>query len=160
VQKAKKLPHGAEFKDTLQVGQFKDLRDIFRRIHELKHDCAGTSRLPQAQQYSQAARIDVLNPRQINHQHSSVSLTEYGVTQYRNGIASHNSAMASENTYVSQFLNGYLQHHHLLPTFPEIFSSERHPASSPKLAATYTTNDEQSDRQVLHLLFEGYVHHF
>ena len=45
MQQAKKLPHGAEFKDTVQVGQFKDLLDPFRRIHQLKHDCVGTSRL-------------------------------------------------------------------------------------------------------------------
>jgi hypothetical protein len=74
VQQAKKLPHGAEFKDTLQVGQLKNLLDPFRRIHQLKHDCVGTSRLPQAQQHSQAARINVVNPRQINHQHPGVSL--------------------------------------------------------------------------------------
>ena len=41
VQQAKKLPHGAEFKDTLQVGQFKDLRDPFRRIHQLNRNGAG-----------------------------------------------------------------------------------------------------------------------
>ena len=91
---------------------------------------AGMSRLVQAQQYSQAARIDALNPRQINHKHPGMSLTEYGVTQYRTGVASHNSALAPENAGVSQFLNGYLQHHHLLPTFPEIFPPERHPAST------------------------------
>jgi hypothetical protein len=154
VQQAEKLPHGAAFKDTFQVGQFKDLLDRFRRIHQLKHDCAGTSRLPQAQQHSQAARIDTLNPRQINHQHPAVSLTEYCVPQYRTGVASHNSAMAPKNTGVSQFLNGYLQHHHLLQSFLDIFPSERHPASySPKLAATYMTNEEQLDRQVLHLYF-------
>jgi hypothetical protein len=129
VQQAKKPPHGAEFKDRLQVSQFKDFLDPFRRIHQLKRDCAGTSQLPQAQQYSQAARIDALNPRQINHQHPAVPLTEYRVAQYRTGIADHNSAMAPQNTGVSQFLNGNLQHHHLLPTFPEI--SERHPASLP-----------------------------
>ena len=144
MQQAKKLPHGAEFKDTLQVGQFKDLLDPFRRIHQLKRNGAGTSRLAQAQQYSQAARIDALNPRQINHQHPGMFLTEYGVTQYRTGVASHNSAMASENTYVSQFLNGYLQH---------IIISFRHPQRFPfgtptgfdclKLAATYMTNEEQ-----------------
>jgi hypothetical protein len=65
----------------------------------------------------------LVNQRQIKHQYPGVLLAEHCVTQYRTGVASHNSAMASENTYVSQFLNGYLQHHHLLPTFPEIFPS-------------------------------------
>jgi hypothetical protein len=114
VQQAKKLPHGAEFKDALRVGQFKDLLDPFRRIHQLKLDCPGTSRLPQAQQYSQAARIDALNLRQINDQHPAVPLAEYSVPQYRTGVAGHNSAVAPDNTGVSQILNGYLQHHHLL----------------------------------------------
>jgi hypothetical protein len=130
VQQAKKFPYRAEFKDTLQVGQFKDLLDPFRRIHQLKHDCVGTSRLAQAQQHSQAARIDALNPRQINHQYPGVPLTKYCVPQYRTGVAGHNSAMAPENTDVSQFLNRYLQHPHLLPKFPEIFPSDRHPAST------------------------------
>jgi hypothetical protein len=129
-QQAKKLPHGAEFKDTFQVGQFKDLLDPFRRIHQLNHDCAGASRLPQAQQYSQTARIDAFNPRQINHQRPGVPLIEYRVAQSRTGVASHNPAMALQNTDVSQFLNGYLQLHHLLPTFPEIFPLERRPAST------------------------------
>jgi len=101
---------------------------------------------PQTQQHSQAARIDALNPRQINHQHSGVSLTEYRVAQYRTGAAGHNSAMTPENTGISQFLNGYLQHHHLLQSFPEILPSGRHPGSTaPKLVATYITNEEQSD---------------
>jgi hypothetical protein len=114
VQQAKKFLHGAEFKDTLQVSQFKDLLDPFRRIHQLKQDCPGTSRLPQAQQYSQAARIDALNLRQIDDQLPAVPLAEYSVPQYRTGLAGHNSAIAPDNTGVSQILNGYLQHHHLL----------------------------------------------
>jgi hypothetical protein len=34
VQQAKKLPHGAEFKDTLQVGQLKDLLDPRKSLRQ------------------------------------------------------------------------------------------------------------------------------
>jgi hypothetical protein len=104
--------HRAEFKGSPQVRNFKNLLDPFRRIHQLKDDCVGTSRLAKAQQHSQAARIDTVDPCQINHQH--LRLTEHSVAQSRTSLARHNSAMAPENTYVSQLLNGYLQHHHLL----------------------------------------------
>jgi hypothetical protein len=145
VQQAKKLPHGAEFKDTLQAGQFKNLLDPFRRIHQLKLDCAGTSRLPQAQQLSQASSIDALNLRQINDQYPAVPLAEYSVPQYRTSVASHNSAMAPQNAGVSQFLNRYLQHPHLLPTFPQSPWGTPSGCDCLKLAATYMTNEEQSD---------------
>jgi hypothetical protein len=145
VQQAKKFPYRTEFKHTLQVGQFKDLLDPFRRIHQLKHDCPGTSRLPQAQQYSQAARIDALNLRQIDDQHCGVPLTEYCVAQYRTGVAGHNSAMAPQNAGVSQFLNRYLQHPHLLLTFPQSPFGTPSGFDCPKLAATHMTNEEQSD---------------
>ena len=69
--------------------------------------------------------------------------------------------MAPENTGVSQFLNGYLQHHHLLQSFPEILPSEQLSGfNCAKLAATYITNEEQADRQVPHLYLLGYVRDF
>jgi hypothetical protein len=70
------------------------------------------------------------NLRQIDDQHPAVPLAEYSVPQYRTGVSGHNSAIAPDNTGVSQILNGYLQHHHLLQSFPEILVSEFHPAST------------------------------
>jgi hypothetical protein len=67
VQQTKKVPHGAEFKDILQMGQLKDLLDLLCDIHQLKHACAGTSPLPHVQQHPQAACIDAVNRRQVKH---------------------------------------------------------------------------------------------
>jgi hypothetical protein len=82
---------GAEFKDTIQPGHFKYLRDMVCDIHQPKDDCISMGPLPQAQQDTQTARIDAVNLCQVKYQHPGVCLAKHRIAQHRAGIADYNS---------------------------------------------------------------------
>jgi hypothetical protein len=112
VQQAKHLRYRAEFKDTLQVGQFKKLIDIVCDIHQLKADGTRTGPLPQNEQHSQSTRINPVNLSHIKEHHPGFGLAEYRVTQGRVGATDYHSALTAQHAGVPQLLNRQRQHKH------------------------------------------------